>query len=126
MWVPHPPAQRVPASLAEHDEIETAACLPRGSTTTMSDINPIARPQQTTLDSVGKTVRTTSDSSTTTRGSDRVELSEQARLLSKLKQLPEIREGLVNSVKSQIEAGNYDTAERFDTAVNALIEDLES
>lgn len=90
----------------------------------MSDINPIARPQHTTLDSVGKSARTSTDSSTATRASDRVELSEQARLLSKLRQLPEIREGLVNSVKSQIEAGNYDTAERFDTAVNALLDDL--
>ncbi len=90
----------------------------------MSDINPITRTQQTTLDSVGKPARTSTDSPTTTRSSDRVELSDQARLLSKLKQLPEVREGLVNSVKSQIEAGNYDTAERFDTAVNALLDDL--
>ena len=92
----------------------------------MSDINPIARPQQTTLDSVSKSARTTSDAATSTRAGDRVELSEQARLLSKLKQLPEVREGLVNSVKSQIEAGNYDTAERFDTAINALLDDLSS
>lgn len=92
----------------------------------MSDINPIARPQQTTLDSVSKPARTSSESTTTTRTSDRVELSDQARLLSKLKQLPEVREGLVNSVKSQIEAGNYDTDERFDTAINALLDDLSS
>lgn len=92
----------------------------------MSDINPIARPSQTTFDSVSKPSSTSGDVSTATRTSDRVELSDQARLLSKLKQLPEVREGLVNSVKSQIEAGNYDTAERFDTAVNALLDDLSS
>lgn len=92
----------------------------------MSDINPIARPQQTRLDSVSKPARTSTDSATSTRNSDRVELSDQARLLSKLKQLPEVREGLVNSVKSQIESGNYDTAERFDTAINALLDDLSS
>lgn len=90
----------------------------------MSDINPIARPQQTNLDSISKPARTSTDSATTTRTSDRVELSEQARLLSKLKQLPEVREGLVNSVKSQIDSGNYDTEERFDTAINALLDDL--
>lgn len=90
----------------------------------MSDINPIARTQQTTLDAVNKPARAYSDAATTTRSSDRVVLSDQARLLSKLKQLPEIREGLVNSVKAQIEAGNYDTDERFDTAVNALFDDL--
>jgi len=90
----------------------------------MTDINPIARPQHTTLESAPKSRRNSGESSTLSRGGDRVELSNQALYLSKLKQLPEIREGLVNSVKAQIEAGNYDTPERFDTAVNALIDDL--
>ncbi|MBX2852062.1 MAG: flagellar biosynthesis anti-sigma factor FlgM [Phycisphaeraceae bacterium] len=92
----------------------------------MSDINPIARPQRTTFEAVNKPSSTSSDSAATTRTSDRVELSEQARLLSKLKQLPDVREGLVNSVKSQIDSGKYDTDERFDTAVNALLDDLSS
>lgn len=90
----------------------------------MSDINPIARPQQTAFDPVSKPVTTSTDSAATTRYSDRVELSEQSRLLSKLKQLPDVREDLVDSVKSQIASGKYDTDERFDTAVNALIDDL--
>ena len=92
----------------------------------MSDINPIARPQQATFETVSKPASTISDSSASTRTSDRVELSDQARLLSKLKELPDVREGLVNSVKSQIESGKYDTDERFDTAVNALLDDLSS
>ena len=90
----------------------------------MSDINPIARPQQTSFEATSKPARQSSDTASPTRTSDRVELSDQARLLSKLKQLPEVREGLVNSVKSQIEAGNYDTPERFDTAINALLDDF--
>ena len=93
----------------------------------MADINPIARPQQTALDKLSTAARTSNeDTASSTRTSDRVELSDRARYLSKLKELPEVREDLVNSVKAQIEAGNYDTAERFDTAVNALIEDLEA
>lgn len=91
----------------------------------MSDINPIARPQQTTFEAVSKTNTNRSDTASATRSSDRVELSDQARLLSKLKQLPEVREDLINSVKSQIDAGKYDTTERFDTAINALLDDLE-
>ena len=92
----------------------------------MSDINPIIRSQQPTYESVNKPASATGDTRSTARTSDRVELSEQARLLSKLKQLPEVREGLVNSVKSQIDAGTYDTDERFDTAINALLDDLSS
>lgn len=90
----------------------------------MSDINPIARPAQPSFEPTSKRASSSSDTAGTARTSDRVELSQQSLYLSKLKQLPEIREGLVNSVKSQIEAGNYDTAERFDTAVNALLDDL--
>ncbi|MEO0476754.1 MAG: flagellar biosynthesis anti-sigma factor FlgM [Planctomycetota bacterium] len=90
----------------------------------MSDINPIARPQQPAFEQVSKPASSSSDSNATTRSGDRVELSEQALYLNKLRQLPEVREGLVNSVKSQIEAGNYDTDERFDTAINALLDDL--
>lgn len=90
----------------------------------MTDINPIARPHHAALDSLAKHARLSEGQQTPTRGADRVQLSDQARLLSKLKQLPEIREGLVNSVKDQIAAGNYDTPERFDTAVNALLDDL--
>lgn len=91
----------------------------------MTDINPIARPQHTTLESPSKHKRSENDSSAPARGGDTVQLSNQARLLSKLKELPEVREGLVNSVKAQIDAGNYDTQERFDTAVNALLDDME-
>ena len=92
----------------------------------MSDINPIARTSQAAFDTVSKPSVTSRDAVSTTRVTDRVQLSEQSRFLSKLKQLPEVREGLVNSVKSQIESGNYDTDERFDTAVNALLDDLSS
>lgn len=92
----------------------------------MSDINPIARPQHTAYDSLSKPKQAAGESSTTARNQDRVELSNQARLLSKLKALPEVREGLVNSVKSQIEAGTYDTPERFDTAINAMLDDFAS
>lgn len=90
----------------------------------MTDINPIARPQHTTLDSAKKLARHSEEQQSPAKSGDRVQLSDQARLLSKLKQLPEIREGLVNSVKSQIASGNYDTPERFDTAVNAMLDDL--
>ena len=92
----------------------------------MSDINPITRPQHSTFEKASRTASTTSSTSSASRTSDRVELSDQARLLSKLKQLPEVREDLVNSIKSQIDSGNYDTEERFDTAINALIDDQTS
>ena len=41
----------------------------------MTDINPITRPQQTTLDSVSKPTRQSEDSTSAARNGDRVELS---------------------------------------------------
>ncbi|XAL97932.1 flagellar biosynthesis anti-sigma factor FlgM [Phycisphaeraceae bacterium D3-23] len=90
----------------------------------MSDISPIHRPSPTTLDAVAKTARPDTPAKASARKDDRVELSNHARLLSKLNELPDIREGLVESVKAEIEAGRYETDERIEAAIEALVEDL--
>lgn len=59
------------------------------------------------------------------RPSDRVELSDRARLLSKLSQLPAVRQDLVDQVRRQIEAGEYDTPGRLDGALDGLADDLD-
>jgi negative regulator of flagellin synthesis FlgM len=61
----------------------------------------------------------------TTRPSDRVELSDRARLLSKLAALPEIRQDLVDGIRALIAAGTLDTPERLDEALDAMISELE-
>lgn len=90
----------------------------------MSDITPITRPPQTALNGTSRSGRVNTATPAASRGSDSVELSSQARLLSKLKELPDIREGLVDSVRAQIDAGQYETDERLDTAINGMLEDL--
>jgi hypothetical protein len=59
------------------------------------------------------------------RPSDRVELSDRARFLSKLAQPLPIRYDLVDRVRQEIDAGVYDSADRLDQAVQALVEDLD-
>jgi len=59
------------------------------------------------------------------RPSDRVELSDRARLLNKLANLPSVRQDLVDSVKRQIETGKYDTPERFDAALDSMVDDVD-
>lgn len=61
----------------------------------------------------------------TRRGDDRVEVSEVARLLSKLREVPPIRQELVDDVRSRIDEGSYDTPERLEAAVTAALEDIE-
>jgi len=57
------------------------------------------------------------------RGGDQVEVSQLATYLSTLRNLPSVRQDLVDSVKAQIAAGQYDTPERLDAALNGLLED---
>jgi len=60
-----------------------------------------------------------------TRHSDRVELSQHARLLSRLSELPDIRTDLVNRIRQELAEGRYDTDAKLDTAIDNLVaEDL--
>jgi hypothetical protein len=54
-----------------------------------------------------------------------VELSDRARYLSKMAELPPVRSELVDAVRRQIEAGTYDSTDRLDEAIRNLAEDLE-
>jgi flagellar biosynthesis anti-sigma factor FlgM len=56
--------------------------------------------------------------------SDRVEISEQARLLEKLSQVPAIRAEKVQELQRLIESGEYETAERISGAIDKLLEEL--
>jgi negative regulator of flagellin synthesis FlgM len=61
----------------------------------------------------------------TVRPSDRVDISDRARLLSRLAALPETRAQLVDSIRKQIADGTYETANRMDQAVTNLLGDLD-
>lgn len=64
------------------------------------------------------------------RPSDKVEISERARLLSKMAELPAIRADLVARIKAEIAAGTYDDetspafADKLDGAARGLLADL--
>ncbi len=55
---------------------------------------------------------------------DRVELSEHARLLDRLRQMPDVRNELVSTVRHAIADGSYETPEKLDGAVAQLLDDL--
>lgn len=66
-----------------------------------------------------------SRSAGTGRGSDRVEVSSVARFLNQLKNGGFERTDLINKVRAEIEAGTYDTDEKFESVIDAIKEDLE-
>lgn len=58
------------------------------------------------------------------RPSDRLELSDRAVLLSRLRDLPAVRADLIQRVRSEIDTGAYDTPDKLDAAVSALVDEL--
>lgn len=89
----------------------------------MSDIAPIGSSQPTAINTSTR-ARQAEAPTSTVRGEDEVQLSDHARLLSKLKGLPDVRQDVVDRVRSEIDGGGYETNERIDATVNALLEDL--
>lgn len=92
----------------------------------MSDIAPLGRPAAAGYAHTGGSSRTQNPAPATGggRGRDRVELSRSAQLLSKLNELPEVRQGLIDRVRSEIDSETYETPQRLDAAVEALVWDL--
>lgn len=89
----------------------------------MSDINPIGRahvPQVPTANNRGAAEKINGHARPTQH--DAVELSDRARLLSKLHELPDIRQGLVDRIKTEIELGTYESDEKIDAALEGLLE----
>ncbi len=90
----------------------------------MSEVSPIHRPVAPTLEPHSRTARTQTQADTTTRGEDQVQLSNTAQLLSKIADLPDIRQDLVDRVKASIADGSYDTEDKADAALDGLLEDI--
>ncbi len=55
---------------------------------------------------------------------DRAEISDRARFLALLRDVPPIRKEKVEALRAMIEAGEYETPERIDGAVDKLLEEL--
>jgi len=90
----------------------------------MSEINPIGRPSVAALNSYGKTSSKPSEVNGSARPTDQAEFSNNARLLSLLNDLPEVREDLVARVRGEIEDGTYETPDKIDALLDSLAEDL--
>lgn len=90
----------------------------------MSEVSPIHRPAAPALDPQVRPSRTPAHAATTTRGEDQVELSNTAQLLSKLRDLPEVRQDLIGRVRASIADGSYESDDKTDAAIESLLEDI--
>jgi anti-sigma28 factor (negative regulator of flagellin synthesis) len=93
----------------------------------MSNVNgigsgsPVNRLQA--LKALGKNVPTDAPAQTSSPArADRVELSGMDQILAKLK-TNDVRTDKIESIRQQIAEGKYDTLDKFDQALNKLIDD---
>ncbi len=57
-------------------------------------------------------------------GADTVEISDVAKYLGDIKNLPDVRQSKVDSIRQAIADGTYDTDDKLDAVVSGLMEDL--
>jgi hypothetical protein len=57
--------------------------------------------------------------------SDEATISRFAHLLDRLRALPEVRQERIERVQREVAAGSYETPEKLDAAVTALLDELE-
>ncbi len=55
---------------------------------------------------------------------DEVDISEAARMAEQIQQMPETREDRIEAVRQQIADGTYETAERLNTAIDRLLDEI--
>ncbi len=90
----------------------------------MTDISPLGRPNAASYQSPQRSAPASSNGQSRTAGNDSVEFSQTARHLSLLRELPDVRQDLIESVRAQINAGGYDSADKIEAAIDAMMEDL--
>jgi negative regulator of flagellin synthesis FlgM len=56
--------------------------------------------------------------------SDTLEISSQGAIASQLVEIPDIRHDQVASIRAQIAAGTYETADKLDAALDALLDEI--
>lgn len=92
----------------------------------MNDIAPIGQPRAASLNRRSNTSPTQAHPTATSslREADSVELSSTAQLLSRLKNLPEVRNELIKRVKAEIADGTYLTPDKIGASIDNLADDL--
>ena len=88
----------------------------------MSGINPIGNSWNIQSLSQQPILRSISPSSVA-RATDRLELSGHSHLLTALRS-NEVRVDKVAVIKSQIEAGNYESDEKLDVAIDRMLDEM--
>ena len=55
---------------------------------------------------------------------DQVDISQQADLISRVRELPDVRAERVAQIRAAIDAGRYETLDKLDLALDRLLEEI--
>ncbi len=55
---------------------------------------------------------------------DQLDISHEAELISRLREIPQMRSERIAQIKSAIQRGTYETADKLDVAVDRLLDEL--
>jgi negative regulator of flagellin synthesis FlgM len=55
---------------------------------------------------------------------DELDISDAARLMERVKDVPEIRQGMVDRIRGQIADGTYETQDKLDIALDRLLDEI--
>lgn len=94
----------------------------------MSDVSPLSSVSAGRAvggpSAPGRDASSIIESSPIRRQADQVEVSQVATYLNKLRQMPAVRQDLVEATRAEIASGTYDTPEKFDAALEELLNDI--
>ncbi len=93
----------------------------------MSGIGPVNITGSTSPIAAGRSgpASITPSAPTHATGTDEVEISQHGQLLSQLNSMPDIRQDKVGSVREAIATGEYESEEKVDLTIEALLADLD-
>ena len=57
-------------------------------------------------------------------GADQLDISQEADMVSRMREVPDIRAERVAEIRAAIESGEYETPEKLDIAVGRLLDEL--
>lgn len=59
-----------------------------------------------------------------TMGADQLDISREADMVSRIRDIPDVRADRVAEIRAAIEAGTYETPEKLDIAVGRLLDEI--
>ena len=82
--------------------------------------------QSTTQVNFSNKVQTVENQSATTQldTTDQVDISSEAQMLASMNDISDIRAERVAEIREQIEAGQYETADKLETAMDRLLDEI--